>query len=794
MHLNFIKVDVHGIDANSIIGSVTFCTLGNTNNLGQPAIIELGPSELSSTSEARVQFLEGVRYEYEISPSYYTMEIDGNWGLNSDIILESKLKDRKHCGIFNPGLATGTIRLRINDQEFNPVGHVDIEIRSRKLGYRTDYQQMLHDITQHCFDLLQNWQAPSKIHVVPEIAKDANTLGQQFAFIRSLLNNTAFEQALHRVISNPYETWLKHETPQSIHRGLKPSSKVINSLTKGNRRIRLADNHSLFNKIPSLPEHINSSRSIQTTDNPENRFVKFALNSFKQFLLDIRSTPFLSELKFARLINELNELIIRLDEILQSDVFRHLSDPEFLPLGSPTLQRREGYREILQAWMNFSLAAKLSWSGGENVYGMGQRDVATLYEYWVFFALLKITSTVFKINEPDIKSLLVPTGDGFSLMLKSGKFQALNGTCNHYGRQLNFCFSYNRSFKSSVDFKKSGSWTQPMRPDYTVSLWPDGFSAEDAESNELMVHIHFDAKYRIDQIANMLLNKSNEDQSDSVENELSEYKHAEEQGIYKRADLLKMHAYRDAIRRSHGAYVIYPGNSNDGEPFQTFHEILPGLGAFALRPGAGTQTLEQFLRDVVRHVSDRTTARERQTFQTYMSYANTTPVVAEEQRAAYMALPERLLGERHTPPADTHVLVGWCKGDKHLQWIKNMGKYNFRLGATEGGIRLSPQVVGAQYLLLYGTSEAGAQARIGLFRIKSSQEGPEFMNKDELLKLGYPTPPTRDSYAVFDVEVAHEFDEFRWDLRKLKQFPGDEKLGYPFATTLADLFGTLTLH
>ena len=42
-------------------------------------------------------------------------------------------------------------------------------------------------------------------------------------------------------------------------------------------------------------------------------------------------------------------------------------------------------------------------------------------------------------------------------------------------------------------------------------------------------------------------------------------------GNYKRADLLKMHAYRDAIRRSAGAYVLYPGSEKEHSPFRWFH-------------------------------------------------------------------------------------------------------------------------------------------------------------------------------------------------------------------------------
>ena len=42
----------------------------------------------------------------------------------------------------------------------------------------------------------------------------------------------------------------------------------------------------------------------------------------------------------------------------------------------------------------------------------------------------------------------------------------------------------------------------------------------------------------------------------------NEEKSENRKGIYKNADLLKMHAYKDAIRRTGGAYVLYPGDKS----------------------------------------------------------------------------------------------------------------------------------------------------------------------------------------------------------------------------------------
>ncbi len=456
--------------------------------------------------------------------------------------------------------------------------------------------------------------------------------------------------------------------------------------------------------------------------------------------------------------------------------------------GSPTLQRREGYREVFQAWVHFAMAARLVWEGGDHVYGTGQRDVATLYEYWVFFALLQAVGKVFALNPKDKEALMEPTADRFSLKLKAGKHIALSGQSTQPGRVLEVRFSYNRSFRATTKPRVAGSWTQPLRPDYTLSLWPKGFTELEAEQQELMVHVHFDAKYRLDQVAELLApaNAADDLSDDAVNAQLDAEKREESRGTYKRADLLKMHAYRDAIRRSQGAYVIYPGDNGASTRRQGFHEVLPGLGAFAMRPGAGTNALEDFLRDVVNHVADRSTAREQQSFHVYKAYESTPPPTAQEERALYAVMPEKLPGStiRQTPPRETFVVVGWLKSAEHLQWITAQGKYNFRMGNTPGALRLSPQIAGATYLLLHG---ANGQAEPGLFRIKEPERGPEVLTAAELNAMGYPTAPTQASYLVYDVERATEFENYQWNYAALSNKPAAAALGHPFATNLQEL-------
>lgn len=320
-----------------------------------------------------------------------------------------------------------------------------------------------------------------------------------------------------------------------------------------------------------------------------------------------------------------------------------------------------------------------------------------------------------------------------------------------------------------------------MRPDYTLSLWPDGFTQDEAEEQELITHVHFDAKYKVDSLAKLF---------GSEKENLDEEKAQQRAGNYKRADLLKMHAYRDAIRRSAGAYVLYPGNEPEQVPFMGFHELLPGLGAFPLRPNNsddGSAALERFLKEVVAHVCNRATQREQQTYHTYRIHRDEPPPSVHE------ALPEKNDGssERQASPSEASVLVATFRDQDHFDWISRKRLYNCRADKGAGSLLLEQDVVGASYLLLH---TKGDQRTGRIFRIVS--KGPKVYSKETLESWKYPSVPSRPYYLIYEIsDIADEntLNAYDWNL---SQIPG-WKSGYaskiPFAVKLTDLMGAAAL-
>ena len=124
--------------------------------------------------------------------------------------------------------------------------------------------------------------------------------------------------------------------------------------------------------------------------------VPIALEVFLQFCNDCLIA--FQKHNYSKNILEAQVLIEKIESHLFHPVFKEIERPTTLKLNSTVLQRKSGYRELLTAWLQFDLAAKLIWKGGEDVYKAGKRDIAILYEYWLFFVLYDLMNTKFKLE------------------------------------------------------------------------------------------------------------------------------------------------------------------------------------------------------------------------------------------------------------------------------------------------------------------------------------------------------------------------------------------------------------
>lgn len=171
--------------------------------------------------------------------------------------------------------------------------------------------------------------------------------------------------------------------------------------------------------------------------------------------------------------------------------------------------------------------------------------------------------------------------------------------------------------------------------------------------------------------------------------------------------------------------MLYPGTESLN--VVGFHEVIPGLGAFSIRPGhwtADSVYLKQFLSDVKSHMLDRVSQREKMSYYQYETYKKENDTVLREY------LPEPIGDNRDFMPDKVWVIVAYYKSEAHLQWILDKHIYNLRAGIEAGSASLDMKLISARYLLLYHGRETHF--------LKLYKRGPKVYTRAQLLAMGYP--------------------------------------------------------
>lgn len=725
----------------------------------ETSLIELSDDKMRESGEEKVQLLEGKSYEYKVTDGY---ELQGS----NRIVQPSHI--HKEQGRITPGIYVGRLSLTVINSNSNEEFNTAVEVRSIKTDYRTEYRKMLEDITKECVELLMIHSSPVTQRYTVNYEENSDTLYQRFAFVKSIIDSDDFRNAIHRIIAMPVTSWKQNIEEKDIRRARKINASQLRQIASRSSRINLPQHHPLHQKMKSVPTTLTTIIKTDTVDTPENRFIKHALREFFRFSTEVIQQIEKNGDKRPSIYDEAKNLEEKFGTYLNHAIFKDISNiTAQLPLNSPILQRKEGYRGVLKVWLMYDLAAKLIWNAlDEDSYYAGKRDVATLYEYWLFFKLLRLIENMFEIKPRETEELIIKTKDGFGLQLQAGQHTAIEGKHTYKNRSFHVKFNYNRTFSTSK-YPNSGSWTQQMRPDYTLSMWPTDFDETEAEKQELIVHIHFDAKYKVEDLKYLISPNDNSD--------LTKEKELQKEGTYKRADLLKMHAYKDAIRRTVGAYVLYPGK----EPYNKkgFHEIVPGLGAFPLSPsndGEGIKELEKFIKEVLDHLSNRASQREELSYQTYNIMEHSP------HKTLYGSFPEQSeKGKRTIPPLNTSVLVGFVQ-EKQKEWIKKNKCYNIRLDE-----KIKPDMVGAQYLLLCERIDNNSMIipwERGLYKIL---EYPKIKKAEWLINKEY-KDPSQPEYFIYkiDTDILDWSEDKVWNIKK----PENIEKHRPFTLLLSDFF------
>lgn len=440
-------------------------------------------------------------------------------------------------------------------------------------------QDMLNDVADNFASLPFGAATPTVSSYVRGRSMAADALYHAYAFVRDAMRARGphdLPGTVERILARPHET-LHAQSPR-----LTPLAGVTridaSTLSAIHRSPELlatvpADSplfdHPLARQLQGrMPAYVHVVPLAHDTDTQENRFVVAALDALsdvaRRFASFARASHRPSSAINAR---EATNIADRLQRWRRHRAIGQLQPGHALPIHSTVLRGRVGYRELLAIYTE--LLARTCLTEPDDLQPLLElRDAALIYEYWCYFKLVAAIGTI--LDRPAEVSRLTTTPLGvrvpYGYRSDWGDVEAL----------------YNITFSASAAGSPTRGWDSysvRLRPDITVRV------------ASRQVHL-FDAKLKLGLTKAFSADDIDDDTQDSPD-------------TFKRQDLYKMHAYRDALG-SDSAWIIYPGTEATPQAYvASWHAteqpgLFQGVGAVALRPGAAHDGgLAELLRKLV---------------------------------------------------------------------------------------------------------------------------------------------------------------------------------------------------
>ena len=475
-----------------------------------------------------------------------------------------------------PGL--GVVRIIIETANGTPVSRTTAIVRPEKLHDRSEFETMVTDLCRWRTALALDLHAHSSAPWVWSEAAGAISPEERLVVLRAAIEDNLLFKALATVERTALARLERDIEVVSIGREEIDPFRIGQYINGPSARSLVPATHPLAARLASLPVHLPPARKVESLDTPENQFVKVAIRRFREALGEaFRQAPHYHDSPLAAWARTTEAKLARIGA---SSFFSRISWPNHVSLGSPALQRREGYRSVLQAYLDLRAGFSMPWDELGDAVFAETRDVPTIYEFW---CLLKVREGLEHIFGTKL--------DLAHFLATNGRLTVCRGAVSHStvpaklkGKEYSLRLHYNRTFSPlsmgevggfHVHAAGMGTWSKPMKPDLTVELWPAEMSQLDAAKDGILRLVHLDAKYRL----RRLIKGGDVHQPDDVD---------------------KMHAYVGSINYSTGAYALFPGDTED--LYASPAPLDAVVGAIPLRPERSSHFAASLLRILERAV------------------------------------------------------------------------------------------------------------------------------------------------------------------------------------------------
>ncbi|EKS9843486.1 DUF2357 domain-containing protein [Burkholderia cepacia] len=453
-----------------------------------------------------------------------------------------------------------------------------IEVASTKIGSE-GVSRVLEEVSGLASSLIFGWKSATHFDATGNDGGFSPVPYHQLQFLRHVMVDAKVGERLQDWLAaierNPTRRFEPERPVVSPERVRRLDPRAVQSIfSRVDRLARVPKNAAIASNrlaraltfgdppYPHFPVAIAAPRGRLSFDTPENAFVKHVIGECLALVYRFVDHPKLH----ASLRADCRRMLDFLERGASMPFLEEASRLTSFRAPSQALAKADGYREMFAFWNALAAHVSLPRTTAQTSRLLEGRDMATLYEYWVFLKVLEAASAVSGVK---------PSGPPTVCRDELGESLAI-GLSTKMGQSI--VVRYNASFTRS----NGTAYSTPLRPDVVLEIGSER-------------HV-FDAKYRLDKIE---VDEDDEDDGNAT---------------YKRADLYKMHTYRDAIVGLRTAFVVYPGSE-----FVFFEragakrtapnrlEVGDGVGALPLRP-ADTDPADM-LRELLQVLFNRSGAR-----------------------------------------------------------------------------------------------------------------------------------------------------------------------------------------
>jgi predicted component of viral defense system (DUF524 family) len=319
----------------------------------------------------------------------------------------------------------------------------------------------------------------------------------------------------------------------------------------------LRSGHPLAKKLsaqfgrPALPTHVMASRKHRSFDTKENRFLKHMLEEMLQlvewkdrFVLREKKKKFLG---IDVVLDENREMRHSLQAMLSVSWMAEVGKFSGDTGNSTVLQRREGYRQWFAMYQEWLQGIRFPFDQDDLQAMVETRNIARIYEYWCFFKVLQAIESVTGTSRQQVKL----RRDGEYGMLLGERTEVI-----YFIGDQRLSVFYNKTFSPM----KQGTSYLRLIPDISLQWGGEWY--------------HFDAKFKDGYVKRGRL----------------------------RADLERMHLYKDAIHHSRLSIALYPAKRRAFA--HTYHsgqqEKPGGVGIIGLQLENSNERLDDMMDQIIR--------------------------------------------------------------------------------------------------------------------------------------------------------------------------------------------------